>query len=483
MSSYGSDSPQPSDALTRFDVKSTDEDLKVLPAGRLERMTGKAPSSWTDDDLIEIVRDRRIRLISLMHIGGDGWLKTLDFVPRDFSHLRDILIAGERADGSSLFTAQGIQPGASDVVLRPRVSTAFLDPFALEPTLVLLCGHYGRDGKPLPESPDTIVRNAYNRVKKETGVDLQALGEVEYFLGKRPDEGDIYGSSDRGYHAPSPFVFGEKLRREALALLAQIGVPIKYGHSEVGYIEASEQDPYIWEQHEVELALWPLPQAAEAVVLAQWVIRNLAHRYGMRCSFDPIVRRGHAGSGMHFHMSPNRDGAYRGGKDENGELYPEAKWLISGLTTIGGALMAFGNRDEGSFIRLTQGKEAPNTVTWGSFNRKALIRLPIVPMDDKGNPVTAPTVEFRLPDGSAHPHLLLAGIAQAMLVGRDDKDLENHLKQTSMDNTGKTTGAAASVPRTFEEVAAAVREHRDSFQSGDVFPEHVMERVIDNLNS
>ncbi|HEB84940.1 MAG TPA: hypothetical protein ENI92_08080, partial [Bacteroidetes bacterium] len=90
----------------------------ILPAARLEHMLEKPASAWTVDDLIELVRDRRIRLISLMHIGGDGWLKTLDFVPRDFSHLRDVLVAGERADGSSLFRGMGIPTGASDIILR-----------------------------------------------------------------------------------------------------------------------------------------------------------------------------------------------------------------------------------------------------------------------------------------------------------------------------------------------------------------------------
>lgn len=30
--------------------------------------------------------------------------------------------------------------------------------------------------------------------------------------------------------------------------------------------------------------------------------------------------------------------------------------------------------------------------------------------------MSATTIEFRLPDGSAHPHLLLAGVAQALVA-------------------------------------------------------------------
>ena len=48
--------------------------------------------------MVGLVRDEGIRLVSLMHIGGDGWLKTLDFAPRDESHFRDVLMGGERCD-------------------------------------------------------------------------------------------------------------------------------------------------------------------------------------------------------------------------------------------------------------------------------------------------------------------------------------------------------------------------------------------------
>ena len=166
---------------------SAPEAAACFPACKLARLTGTPAGSWTVDDLIALVRDQGIRLVSLMHIGGDGWLKTLDFVPRDLNHLKDILTGGERCDGSSIFHDLGISAGASDIVLRPRPASAFLDPFAAEPTLVVLCSHLGRDGKPLPESPDTILRAAYARLHAETGVDLHALGEDRIFPRHAPE--------------------------------------------------------------------------------------------------------------------------------------------------------------------------------------------------------------------------------------------------------------------------------------------------------
>jgi glutamine synthetase len=53
-------------------------------------------------------------------------------------------------------------------------------------------------------------------------------------------------------------------------------------------------------------------------MLTQWVLRNLAHARGLRCSFEPILMPGHAGSGMHFHFSPTHDGVHLGEVKDNG---------------------------------------------------------------------------------------------------------------------------------------------------------------------
>ena len=71
------------EATTRFDF---------------ERLLGKRPPTWTTDDLVALAKDQGVRVVSLMHIGGDGWLKTLDFVPRSVGHLSDVIQGGDRAE-------------------------------------------------------------------------------------------------------------------------------------------------------------------------------------------------------------------------------------------------------------------------------------------------------------------------------------------------------------------------------------------------
>ena len=450
------------------------------PAQTLLRHIGKPATEWTVDDISSFVRERNIRVLSLMHVGGDGWLKTLDFVPRDAVHLADVLTGGERADGSSLFGDLGIPIGASDIVMRPRLSSAFVDPFTHEPTLAVLCSHFNRQGEPLAESPDTLVRAAHRRLQAETDIELHALGEIEFFLGTRLGDAEAYGANERGYHASSPFVFGEALRRKALVHLAEMGVPVKYGHAEVGYVEADAADSRVWEQHEIELWLRPLPDAADAVVLTQWVLRNLAQRAGMLCSFAPMARKGHAGSGMHFHFAPCAKGEYLPHTATDGTLTPQAKWLIGGLVAHGAALMAFGNRSRDSFVRLSQGKEAPSYVTWGRYNRRALVRIPIIPTDEQGRTTSPGTIEFRLPDGSAHPHLLLAAVAQAFVAGHGMAGLDARLERTAV-----TAHAAPDdrVPLTFTEVADALAGCRGVLEAGGVFTPNMLDRVITLLRA
>ncbi len=449
--------------------------------GSLETQLALPREAWGVEDLVRFARNTGVRLISLMHVGGDGWLKSLDFVPRSDDHLEDILRGGERADGSSIFRGLGIPAGESDVTLRPRIASAFLNPFTEERTLVVMCGHADREGRPLAQSPDTIVRRAWRHLFDETGVQLWALGEVEFFLGKRADESDVYGADENGYHATAPFVFGEHLRRQAMIALADIGIPVKYGHSEVGYLGATEPGGRIWEQHEIELDLLPLPDAAEAIVLTQWVVRSLAHARGMQCATAPVMGEGHAGNGLHIHLAPRVRGVDQGGRGADGALTEATRWLLGGLVRHGGALMAFGNRTPDSFVRLGQGKEAPEAIVWGEFDRSALVRLPVLARTEDGRAVTPPTVEFRLPDGSAHPHLVMAGLAQAMVDGRSIDDLDDLLARTRSQAVMDGRGAAEAIPLGFEAIGAALADRRAVFEAGGTFPATLLDTTIERL--
>jgi glutamine synthetase len=462
--------------------------VSAFPASRLQRALGKPPAEWIVEDLVRVFDQEDLGLVTLMHVGGDGSLKALDFAPQDRAHLANVLRHGERADGSSLF--EGLRSGASDILLRPRLSTAFLHPFSAIPSLAVLCAHLDRNGRPLPQSPDTIVRRAYDRVRKELGIDYRALGEVEYFLGRPAGDADTERRRDCGYHATSPFVAGEGMRRRALRHLAVMGIPVKYAHAEVGLIDERKDKGRVWEQHEIELGLAPLPEAADAVVLTRWLLQNLAHEEELFCRFDPILKEGYAGSGLHIHSLPALPPGFSATETgagapapflADGSPGPASRWLIGGLVRLAPALMAFGNREAGSFVRLLQAKETPVAITWGAFNRKALIRLPLVAPDVAASEAWSPTIEFRLPDGSALPHLLLAGMAQAMALGRNTRDLDALLERTSSHGGEIDVSRMPQLPHDREGVAAALAEARQALEAGGVFPESVLDALLQTV--
>ena len=83
----------------------------------------KPAAEFTKADIVKYICENEIRMVNFMYPGGDGKLKTLNFVLTDLDYLDTILTCGERVDGSSLFSF--IQAGSSDLYVLPRFRTAF----------------------------------------------------------------------------------------------------------------------------------------------------------------------------------------------------------------------------------------------------------------------------------------------------------------------------------------------------------------------
>ncbi|MCK5482859.1 MAG: glutamine synthetase, partial [Gemmatimonadetes bacterium] len=103
-------------------------------------------------------------------------------------------------------------------------------------------------------------------------------------------------------------------------------------------------------------------------------------------------------------------------------------------------------------------------------------------MDTAGRPVSPATIEFRLPDGSVFPHLLLAGAALAMIKGAETDGLDELLEATSARSVKDGAGRATPVPWSFREVAAAVAQHREAFEADGVFPSALLDRLVSDLS-
>jgi glutamine synthetase len=271
-----------------------------------------------------------------------------------------------------------------------------------------------------------------------------------------------------------------------------MGVALKYVHGEVGNILEADRQLV---QHEVEFQPVPVEQAADNLVLAKWVVREVAHAHGLEATFAPSVSGEGAGNGLHIHSRLVRNGV-SAIVDEDG-LNDTGRRLVAGNLTAAKALTAFGNTVPTSYLRFIDGDESPEGISWGERDRSGLVRVPLAwggdvlpamvadanpgsPRDAASviDPATHPqTVELRLADGSADVHLLLAGMAVAARRGLSDPDaldVAERLNTADHDDFEQ-------LPTSCAESADLLEADRQVFEAGGVFPSLLIDAVLSRL--
>lgn len=461
----------------------------------LVQYLNKPSRDFTREDLIKYVEDHNIEMVNLRYVGWDGRLKTLNFIINSRRHLEAMLTMGERVDGSSLFSF--IEAGSSDLYVIPRYRTAFVNPFSAIPALDILCSYFDKDGNPLESSPEYILQKANRSLKAATGIDMEAMGELEYYVISESD--DLFRAQDqRGYHESVPFNKWEEFRVEAMQAIAQAGGMIKYGHSEVGNFHANGK---LFEQNEIEFIPVPLEEAADQLIVAKWILRTLALKYGLTVSFAPKITVGKAGSGMHVHIRLKKDG--ENVMVEGNGLSDTAKRSIAGILDLAPSLTAFGNIIPTSYFRLVPHQEAPTNICWGDRNRSVLVRVPLgwlgesnmIRLANPGEPKAAnvytgrQTFEYRGADGSADVYLLLAGLAVAVQHGLEMEDGLEYAKRTYVDvNIFKEEHKAKAeqlshLPSSCWESAEYLEKQKPFYIKNGVFSEGMIDWIIRYLKS
>ena len=455
----------------------------------------KPASEFTKADIIGFIRQNGIRMINFMYPAGDGRLKTLNFVITNEAYLEAILTCGERVDGSSLFSF--IEAGSSDLYVIPRFCTAFVDPFAEIPTLSMLCSFFNKDGEPLESAPEYTLRKACRAFTDVTGMEFQAMGELEYYV-VAPDTGMYEATDQRGYHESGPYAKFNEFRTQCMAYIAQTGGQIKYGHSEVGNFTL---DGCVYEQNEIEFLPVPAEQAADQLMIAKWVIRNLGYKLGYNVTFAPKITVGKAGSGLHIHMRMMKDGQNQMLHD--GVLSAAARKAIAGMMELAPSITAFGNTNPTSYFRLVPHQEAPTNVCWGDRNRSVLVRVPLgwtakTDMCALANPLEGQshfdttqkqTVEMRSPDGSADLYQLLAGLAVACRHGFEMSDALEVAEKTYVNvnihqkENADRLEALAQLPDSCAASADCLQRQRAVFEQYNVFSPAMIDGIITRLRS
>lgn len=470
------------------------EDLK-MNANDVVAHLQKPASMLTKADIIRFIEEREIKLVNFLYPAGDGRLKTLNFVINNEAYLDTILTYGERVDGSSLFNF--IQADSSDLYVLPRFSTAFVDPFSQIPTLDLLCSFFDKDGNFLASSPEHTLSQAAQAFTETTGFDFEAMGELEYYVITQ-DTGVFPAVDQQGYHESAPYVKTNDFRTLCMSYIARAGGQIKYGHSEVGNFH---QDGLIFEQNEIEFLPVPVLQAADQLVVAKWIIRNLAHEHNLNVTFAPKITTGKAGSGLHIHMRMVKDGCNYMLHD--GKLSDEARRMIAGLMEMAPSITAFGNKNPTSYFRLVPHQEAPTNVCWGDRNRSVLVRVPLgwtagVDMCQAANPLEEihdvdatfkQTVEIRSSDGSADLYQLLAGICVACRHGFEMNNALEVAEKTYVNvnihnkENEALLNTLSQLPDSCAASADCLERQRAIYEEHGVFSPNMIDSIIKQLRS
>lgn len=455
----------------------------------------KLPCQFTKADILSFIQSEGITHINFMYPGGDGRLKTLNFIINNAAYLDEILSCGERVDGSSLF--RFIEASSSDLYVVPRFRTAFVDPFAENPTLNFLCSYFDKDGNPLSSSPEFTLQKACKAFHDSTGFDFEAMGELEYYV-IAPDDGMFAATDQRGYHESAPYAKFNEFRQHCMKAIAQAGGQIKYGHSEVGNFTL---DDMTYEQNEIEFLPQPACDSADQLMIAKWIIRNMAAQYGYNLTFAPKITVGKAGSGLHIHFRIMKDG--KNIMLNNRTLSDDAKRAIAGLMTLAPAITAFGNTNPTSYFRLVPHQEAPTNVCWGDRNRSVLVRVPLGWTSSKDLCATAnpgngssqydttqkQTVELRSPDCSADLYSLMAAMAVACRLGFENPDALEIAAKTYVnvnihkDENKALLNSLATLPDSCAASADCLEANRASFEAMGVFSPAAIDGVLSMLRA
>ncbi len=470
-------------------------DSVTLCPNKVVQYLGKSPDQFCKIDIIRFIKENGIRMVNFMYPANDNRLKTLNFVINSQEYLETILTFGERVDGSSLFPF--IEAGNSDLYVIPRYSTAFVDPFAEIPTLTMLASFFNKDGEPMPSSPEFTLHKACKSFRETTGMEFYAMGELEYYV--IADDTSLFSATDqKGYHESAPFAKFNDFRMECMSLIAQAGGQIKYGHNEVGNFTINGKT---YEQNEIEFLPIPAQQAADNLMLAKWIIRNLGMKKGYDVTFAPKITAGKAGSGLHIHFKI-MDGNKNMMMNTDGSLSETAKKAIVGILEHAEAITAFGNKVPTSYFRLVPHQEAPTSICWGDRNRSVLIRVPLgwtgeKEMCSQVNPLEKPyitipdkqTVELRSADGSADIYLLMAAMCVAARDGFEMKDALRRADELYVsvnihnEENNKKVADLKGLPDSCEASAEALEKDRKLFEKSDIFHPNMINGIIKDLRS
>ena len=290
-----------------------------------------------------------------------------------------------------------------DMMAVPDPSSVIQLPWKKE--VAWLASNCVMEGKPVNQAPRNVLINLVNEAAKE-GLRVKTGVEPEFFLltpeGDRP--ADPYDNAEKPCYDQQAMMRQYDVISEVCDYMLELGWEAYQNDHE----DATGQYEMNWKYDDVL-------QTADKHSFFKFMMKSVAEKHGLRCTFMPKPFKGLTGSGCHAHISVwNLEGTKNAFSDDTKELglSDRGRNFLGGIMKHASALAAICNPTVNSYKRINAPRTssgatwAPNTVTWTGNNRTHMVRVP-----GPGR------FELRLPDGAANPYLMQAVILAAGLDG------------------------------------------------------------------
>lgn len=404
----------------------------------------------------------------------------------------DFFEGGKMFDGSSISGWKGINE--SDMILMPDDSTAILDPFTDDPTVIVRCDivepatmqGYDRDPRSIAKKAEAYLASSglgdaaffgpepeffvFDDVKwqVEMGGASYAINAEEAAWSSNADFED--GNTGHrpgvkgGYFPVPPVDSLHDIRAAMCSAMEQMGLDVEVHHHEVGTAG----------QCEIGIKFNTLVAKADEVQILKYCVLNVAHAYGKTATFMPKPLVGDNGSGMHVHQSIAKSGDNTFAGDGYAGLSDTALYYIGGIIKHARALNAFTNASTNSYKRLVPGFEAPVMLAYSARNRSASIRIPYEP-SPKGK-----RIEVRFPDPTANPYLAFAAMLMAGIDGIQNKIHPGDSADKDLyDLPAEEAANIPTVASSLEMALDALDADRSFLTAGGVFSDDMIDGYIE----
>ena len=290
------------------------------------------------------------------------------------------------------------------------------------------------EGQPVRQAPRNVLRALIAEAAKE-GLRVKTGVEPEFFL--LTPEGDRI--ADPYDNAEKPCYDQQAMMRQydCISEVCDYMLDLGWEAYQNDHEDATGQYEMNWKYDDVL-------QTADKHSFFKFMMKSVAEKHGLRCTFMPKPFKGLTGSGCHAHISVwTLDGKTNAFADKSKELglSDQGRHFLGGIMKHASALAAICNPTVNSYKRINAPRTssgatwAPNTVTWTGNNRTHMVRVP-----GPGR------FELRLPDGAANPYLMQAVILAAGIDGVRTKADPGRRYDIDMYQMGHTVKNAPKLP-------------------------------------